>query len=74
MLSQVITPEIQGLFNRSCFNYKGKIRVQQSYPGVTSSVLSTVPQKFEKIFCKTLTDLADARFNHFVHEVLLSTF
>ena len=65
----MLTPELLALFNRNCFNYQGKLRFQKNYLGIIPSIKSSIPQKFEKVLCNSLSDLHDTRFNHFIHEV-----
>lgn len=65
----MITPEIQALFNRHCFNYQGKIRIQQALEGVIDHIPSRVPQRFEKISCSSLVDAHESRFQYFIQEV-----
>lgn len=55
---------------RRCSNWQGKIRVIEKATGVVQKVVGQVQQRFERVVCDSLVELAEARFQHFKHEVL----
>lgn len=65
-----ITPEINSVFVRRCTNWQGKIRIAERATGVVQKVVGQVQQRFERVVCNNMTELAEARFQHFKHEVL----
>ncbi|KAG0592994.1 hypothetical protein KC19_1G296500 [Ceratodon purpureus] len=69
ILSTYPDAKLNGFFNRSCLNYAGKIKLKVEYPGVLSKVMLKIRQVYERIECKAVTELYDARFEHFTKQV-----
>ncbi|KAJ2660406.1 rRNA-binding ribosome biosynthesis protein utp25 [Coemansia sp. RSA 1200] len=70
LISQYMTPEIQGLFNNNCRSIEGKLRVKPIYGGSITSVVAKVPQVFKRVVVSRLSFAADERFAHFTENSL----
>lgn len=69
LLSNFVNAEINALFNRSCHNYRGKVKLLSSYSGVLPKVVLQVRQVYERFDCRSALDVDDERFNFFVKKV-----
>ncbi|XP_010459374.1 PREDICTED: U3 small nucleolar RNA-associated protein 25-like isoform X1 [Camelina sativa] len=69
ILSSYSTPEINSLFNRRCLNYKGKMKLACEYKGVLQKVLLPVRQVFERFDADSVTQVDDARLEHFTKKI-----
>lgn len=70
VFSGALNIDINSLFNRSCHNTLGKIKIKPSYNvGAVSQVIPKIRQIFHRIDCTSAKQLDDARFNYFVSEV-----
>nr|CAB3451748.1 unnamed protein product [Digitaria exilis] len=71
LLSSYLTPEINALFNGSCFNYEGKIKMVTEYTGVLPKIQLEVQQLYERFDASSIAEAADARFDYFCNKVFL---
>ena len=69
VLSSHLTPDIQALVRRFCFNFSGRLTVQPTYEGCISRIVSQVPQVFHRFECESFSQMSDARFAFFVEKV-----
>jgi U3 small nucleolar RNA-associated protein 25 len=68
--SNVMTPEMNALFNHLCFNTKGKIKTRNlAEVGTIAQVVPKVKQTWQRLNCDSFSELADMRFNYFVNEL-----
>ncbi|KAJ2546615.1 rRNA-binding ribosome biosynthesis protein utp25 [Coemansia sp. RSA 1933] len=70
LISEYMTPEIQALFNNSCRNIEGKLRIKPAYDGSITNVVAKVSQVFKRVAVGRLASAADERFSHFTENVL----
>lgn len=69
ILSSYLTPEMNGLFNRQCLNYKGKVKLACEYKGVLEKVLLPVRQIYERFDADSMTQADDARLEYFTKKI-----
>lgn len=69
ILGYYSNPDINGLFNRHCINYQGKVKLVCEYKGVLPKVLLQVRQIYERFDVDSIVDADDARFEYFVKKV-----
>ncbi|XP_034580641.1 protein NUCLEOLAR FACTOR 1 isoform X1 [Setaria viridis] len=69
LLSSYLTPEINALFNGSCFNYEGKIKMVTEYAGVLPKIQLEVRQVYERFDASSIAGADDARFDYFCNKV-----
>ncbi|KAI0229305.1 Digestive organ expansion factor-like protein [Lamellibrachia satsuma] len=71
ILSSIVTPEINSVFNKHCHNYGGKILVPKSpTTGSICEIVTTLPQVFQRVQADNFASLPDARFEQFTTKVL----
>lgn len=71
IFSSFVSPEMNSLFNRKCFNFAGKVKVcSTDVPGSICQVAVQVPQAFHRFDCSTFSEAADKRFQIFINKVL----
>ncbi|CAN7035232.1 unnamed protein product [Brassica rapa subsp. trilocularis] len=69
VLSSYLTPEMNGLFNRQCLNYKGKVKLACEYKGVLEKVLLPVRQIYERFDADSMTQADNARLEYFTKKI-----
>lgn len=69
ILSSFADAGINAFFHRSCFNYAGKMKLRFEHQGVLSRVLLQVRQVYERVNCRSLTEVDEARFKLFTKQV-----
>lgn len=71
VFSSVVLPEINGIFNKRCENYAGKVRVANEVKdGTIAQVFVQVPHVFYRFTCASVVEGVDARFEFFVEKIL----
>ncbi|CAH1792944.1 unnamed protein product [Owenia fusiformis] len=71
VFSSIVFPELNGLFNKHCHNYAGKISLKHHHNGGSiCQIVTQLPQVFQKLRCDSYYQLADARFQFFIKKVL----
>lgn len=71
ILSSVVLPEINSIFNKKCFNYAGKVRVVNPVKdGTIGQVFMQLPHVFCKVTCSNVENAIDARFDYFINKIL----
>lgn len=70
IFSQIHLPEIQGLFNKRCFNYAGKVKIVNLMVGTVSQVMVQVPQVFQRFNANDHLKAIEARFDYFIKKIL----
>lgn len=71
VFSSAVLPEINAIFNKKCFNYSGKVRVNKRITnGAVKKVFVQLPHVFMKFVCGNVSEAVDARFDFFVGKVL----
>lgn len=71
IFSSLTLPEINGIFNKRCCNYAGKVRVTN--PAECASigqVVVQVPHVYQRFDCKSASDAIDSRFDFFIRKIL----
>ncbi|XP_024386757.1 protein NUCLEOLAR FACTOR 1 [Physcomitrium patens] len=69
ILSAFPDAKINALFHRSCVNHAGKVKLRMEYPGILSKVMLKIRQVYERIDCKAISEVDDARFEYFTKQV-----
>ena len=69
-LSARMNGDINGLFNRHCHNFAGRVKLRPTYEGVLAHVVPTLRQIFQRVPARSLASSADDRFAHFVAHTL----
>ncbi|KAF7153893.1 hypothetical protein RHSIM_Rhsim01G0197100 [Rhododendron simsii] len=72
ILGSYLNPEINGLFNRHCVNYQGKVKLVCEHKGVLPKVLLQVRQIYERFDAESAVDVDDARLEYFAKKVCVS--
>ncbi|KAI8849010.1 hypothetical protein BC829DRAFT_392658 [Chytridium lagenaria] len=70
LISKFLSPEVLGLFNRSCTNVFGKVKSIGETKGLVAKVVSQIPQLFYKVPCDTVKEADNARFHFFTEKIL----
>ncbi|KAJ6666953.1 hypothetical protein lerEdw1_018955 [Lerista edwardsae] len=64
-------PQINSIFNKHCFNYRGQVAVRNvPVTGSISHVVVQLPHVFRKLEAENSVSVIDARFNFFTDKVL----
>jgi len=70
IFSSILTPEINALFNRSCLNINGKIKIKSIKQGEISNIIPTLRQTFHRLpNDSNLTD-TDLKFKFLIDTIL----
>ena len=71
LFSCIQTPEINGIFNKFCCNYNGKVKYSyNNTSGSIAQIVSQIPQVYQQVNCNTFLELPDKRFDFFIKKVL----
>jgi len=71
VFSSTLSPEMNGLFNKFCFNFNGKVRyTNTNTSGSISQIASQISQVFHRVPSMTFAEDADARFNYFIKKII----
>ncbi|XP_075982902.1 U3 small nucleolar RNA-associated protein 25 homolog [Anticarsia gemmatalis] len=71
IFSSVALPEIKSIINKKCYNYAGKVLVENPIEvGSIQQVLVQVPQIFHRFTAANPLESVEARFQYFIKEVL----
>ncbi|KAF7252285.1 hypothetical protein EYD10_02227 [Varanus komodoensis] len=64
-------PQINSIFNKHCFNYRGQVAVRNApLSGSISHVVVQLPHVFRKVEAENSISVIDARFHFFIDKVL----
>lgn len=67
LLSSLMVPEYNALFNNHCNNYKGTVKIRKNiYDGIVDTVSSNIQKIFYKIECESVQNLDEDRYQHFL--------
>nr|XP_051177186.1 protein NUCLEOLAR FACTOR 1-like isoform X2 [Lolium perenne] len=69
VLSSYLTPEMNALFNGSCSNYEGKVKLVTEFTGVLPKIQLEVRQVYERFDASSVGESDDARFDYFCTRV-----
>ncbi|CAM0957227.1 unnamed protein product [Alopecurus aequalis] len=69
ILSSYLTPEMNALFNGSCLNYEGKVKLVTEFTGVLPKIQLEVRQVYERFDASSVGESDDARFDYFCTRV-----
>uniref|UniRef100_A0A453MDZ6 UTP25 NTP hydrolase-like domain-containing protein n=1 Tax=Aegilops tauschii subsp. strangulata TaxID=200361 RepID=A0A453MDZ6_AEGTS len=69
ILSSYLTPEMNALFNGSCLNYEGKVKLATEFTGVLPKIQLEIRQVYERFDASSIGELDDARFEYFCTKV-----
>eukprot|EP01125_Pyxidicula_operculata_P001854 TRINITY_DN1172_c1_g2_i1.p1 TRINITY_DN1172_c1_g2~~TRINITY_DN1172_c1_g2_i1.p1 ORF type:complete len:843 (+),score=269.32 TRINITY_DN1172_c1_g2_i1:255-2531(+) len=70
IFSEIFHVDINSLFNKLCYNVKGKFKIIPN-PGL-GTITKVVPQVkhlFQRLNCNSVTEVDDLRFNYFTQEI-----
>lgn len=71
VISSTPTPEITGLFSRSCTNYFGKVRVSNPVEnGAICGVLCETPVVFHRVDSKSIAGSLEDRLKYFTNKIM----
>lgn len=62
-------PDINGVFNRYCNNFEGKVKLLCEYKGILPKVVLQVRQVYERFDADSIADVDDARLEYFSKKV-----
>eukprot|EP00850_Spirogloea_muscicola_P019980 SM000203S06156 [mRNA] locus=s203:172171:178779:- [translate_table: standard] len=60
---------LNALFQRTCMNHAGKVKLHTEHAGLLSKVVPQVQQVYERLDSKSLASVDDARLEHFAKQV-----
>jgi len=70
ILSEVPAPEISNLWNRSCVNYMGKVKVMNEMVGNMDRVVCDTPVVWHRVECAGVKDSLEERFKYFTEKIM----
>lgn len=74
LISGVAMPELNAIFNKSCWNYVGKVRVSNPVPAFGGSIcrvtVPQIPMVFRRFESTSAASGADDRLEHFVSRIM----
>nr|XP_033792949.1 digestive organ expansion factor homolog isoform X2 [Geotrypetes seraphini] len=71
LFSSLQDPQINSIFNKHCFNYKGQVAVRNlPITGSICHVLVQLPHVFQRMETENLSSVVDSRFQFFIDKVL----
>ncbi|XP_028580588.2 U3 small nucleolar RNA-associated protein 25 homolog [Podarcis muralis] len=71
LFSALQDPQINSIFNKHCFNYRGQVAVRNiPLKGSISHVVVQLPHVFRKLEAENSISAIDARFHFFIEKVL----
>ncbi|CAM8913404.1 unnamed protein product [Rhodiola kirilowii] len=68
VLGSYLTPEMNALFNRHCFNFQGKITLACKFEGVLPKLSPPVGQIYERFDAESMGDIPKTRLGYKIHE------
>lgn len=69
LLGSFLSPDMNALFERSCVNHEGKVKLSSKYKGVLLKVMFRVRQVYERFDASSIVDVDDARLDYFCKKV-----
>ncbi|XP_029449151.1 digestive organ expansion factor homolog [Rhinatrema bivittatum] len=71
LFSAIQDPQINSIFNKHCFNYRGQVAVRNlPLTGSISHVLVQLPHVFQRLETESSSSVVDSRFQFFINKVL----
>lgn len=70
ILSEVAAPEISNLWNRSCVNYMGKVKVMNEMAGSMDRVVCDTPIVWHRVDCVGVKESLEERFKYFTEKIM----
>jgi len=70
LLSSVPAPEISSIWNRSCLNYMGKVKVMNEMPGSMDRVVCDTPVVWHRVACAGVKESLEERFKYFTEKIM----
>ncbi|KAH0622735.1 hypothetical protein JD844_025301, partial [Phrynosoma platyrhinos] len=71
LFSALQDPQINSIFNKHCYNYRGQVAVRNApLTGSISHVVVQLPHVFRKLEAENSVSVIDARFHFFIDKVL----
>jgi len=70
ILSEVPAPEISNLWNRSCVNYMGKVKVMNEMAGSMGRVVCDIPVVWHRVECAGVKESLEERFKYFTEKIM----
>ncbi|KAF2068324.1 hypothetical protein CYY_010350 [Polysphondylium violaceum] len=70
IFSSILTPEINALFNRSCQNINGKIKIKSIKQGEISNIIPTLRQTFHRLPLDSSVTDTDLKFKFLIDTII----
>ncbi|XP_061481301.1 U3 small nucleolar RNA-associated protein 25 homolog isoform X2 [Rhineura floridana] len=71
LFSALQDPQINSIFNKHCFNYRGQVAIRNiPLKGSISHIVVQLPHVFRKLEAQNSVSVIDARFHFFIDKVL----
>ena len=70
LISGVPSPEINGVWNRNCVNYMGKVKAVSDYVGDMSRIVCDTSLVWHRVTSDSLAKSVEARFKYFTEKVM----
>ncbi|XP_069787269.1 U3 small nucleolar RNA-associated protein 25 homolog [Narcine bancroftii] len=71
IFSALQNPQINSIYNKHCFNYKGQVAVRNMpQTGSICHVVVQLPHVFQRVDVSSFTELTDTRFEFFTKKIL----
>ena len=70
LFSSFVSPEMNFIFNKECFNYSGRTKIlPASQVGSVCQVVVQIPQVYHKVLAPSHKEIAEKRFEFFVNKI-----
>jgi len=70
LLSGVPAPEISSIWNKSCMNYMGKVKVMNELEGNMDRVVCDTPVVWHRVECAGVKESLEERFKYFTEKIM----
>jgi len=70
LLSGVPAPEINSIWNKSCVNYMGKVKVMNEVVGAMGRVVCDTPVVWHRVDCAGVKEGVEERFKYFTEKIM----
>jgi len=70
LLSGVPAPEINSLWNKTCLNYMGKVKVMNEVVGEMGRVVCDTPVVWHRVGCAGIKESLEERFKYFTEKIM----
>jgi len=70
LLSGIPAPEINNIWNKSCVNYMGKVKVMNEVVGEMGRVVCDTPVVWHRVDCAGVKESLEERFKYFTEKIM----